>query len=455
MMKAALLLLMHEMICVAGMRTVPVPVRQNISFKEFHDDFLRTSTPVVIRGSMSAWPAVSKWNHEYLAARCGQEPLTRACDEHDNQVKVFNRSLTGDSWGALQKVNLTENKLSTVADLVAAQTAGDGSNLYLHDQCIDILCPGLFEDIRNPKYFPVDYLQQMPVGFRNTHGCHTSKIGRPGHPSLFVGPGGSQSGLHADTSATRFWMAVIKGTKQFRLFNQSNVGTSGDHTAEAKGMDALYPTEEPDVVIPKRGYFSFFEVDSFHPNFTKHPKLTKAVAWEANVTAGDIIFIPQTWPHQVRNLDLTFAISYNFVDQYNYHDHLDYLSGQLDSVDEDTRTEAVDQVAAYSNGKWFPLYSYSQVPRNRADDTWAQFFERQQPENRALFDLQKYTAEVAAKDKKFEQSARKDVAEELAEGNLGTSNSTEDAEDPIDDDDEGLAEPQNLPADSGGSGDEL
>ena len=43
------------------------------------------------------------------------------------------------------------------------------------------------------------------------------------HPSIFIGPHGTRSALHADDSGSRFLMALFKGRKRFRLLNASDV----------------------------------------------------------------------------------------------------------------------------------------------------------------------------------------------------------------------------------------
>ena len=43
------------------------------------------------------------------------------------------------------------------------------------------------------------------------------------------------------------------------------------------------------------------------------------------MSAGEVIFIPQYWAHQVRNVDETLAVSYNFLDDYSIGTHAQLL----------------------------------------------------------------------------------------------------------------------------------
>jgi len=76
------------------------------------------------------------------------------------------------------------------------------------------------------RYFPVDTLQHVPPSLRFTsHSCIPFAPGGETslHPSIFIGPHGTRSALHADNTGSRFLMALFKGRKRFRLLNASDV----------------------------------------------------------------------------------------------------------------------------------------------------------------------------------------------------------------------------------------
>jgi len=348
----------------SGPEIVQIRRVNDISFSAFREQFSRTSTPVVISGAMADWPAMA-WTENSIRRKCGGKPLVRECDNNDNHVRTYNASLFRDAWGSMKEVNLTELRLNSLNDLLDAQQ--DGQPLYLHDQSIDILCPALLEELRVPRYFPVDYMTQLPPDLRQQHGCE-SEHGAPGHPSIFIGPAGTQSGLHTDAYASRFWMAVITGTKWFRIFQPSDAVH-------------LYPTEDVASVKRKKGYHSYFEIDPFEPDLTKHfPAFAKAVIYEANVTAGDIIFIPEQWPHAVRNLESIIAVSYNLVDDFSFKKHEEWNHARL--FNDDRGEEAHDKKLAAARthiAHWhpaFPVTTTEQIRDTHVDETWRQFTQR-------------------------------------------------------------------------------
>ena len=182
---------------VAGALSSPIvrsiPRHHKLPFSTFRDEYLSKGMPVVISGEMGHWPAMN-WTAQALIEKCGSRVLQRPCDKNDTQVKQINRQLWGETWGSVETVDLEQAGLRTLGDLLRAQETNNPS-LYSHDQSIDLLCPALFNDIRSPRYFPIDYMKQLPEGVRYTHGCN-SDHGHPGHPSIFIGGGDTESGLH-------------------------------------------------------------------------------------------------------------------------------------------------------------------------------------------------------------------------------------------------------------------
>ena len=60
-------------------------------------------------------------------------------------------------------------------------------------------------------------------------------------------------------------------------------------------------------------------MDAFAPDVGRYPGTKdnpSCVFLEGDLGPGDMIFIPERWPHAVDNIeDGTMAVSYNFVDE--------------------------------------------------------------------------------------------------------------------------------------------
>jgi len=119
------------------------------------------------------------------------------------------------------------------------------------------------------------------------------------------------------------------------------------------------------------------EADLFRPDEKRFRSLHSLEVWEAEVGSGDIIFIPNGWPHQVRNLDTTIAVSYNYIDDVTQSAHEQYLmnaakyASGTDALVE--RNLNLMQIAWMRHSKHYPItqeYSEQDVP-------WATFFRKQ------------------------------------------------------------------------------
>ncbi len=60
------------------------------------------------------------------------------------------------------------------------------------------------------------------------------------------------------------------------------------------------------------------QVDAFKPDFERHPLARGLPVYEGILNPGEVIFIPETWPHAVYNLDDIVAASGNFVDHHKH-----------------------------------------------------------------------------------------------------------------------------------------
>lgn len=108
--------------------------------------------------------------------------------------------------------------------------------------------------------------------------------------SLFAGPEGSGTALHKDPFSTCTWMAMLRGNKIWRMCAPQAINWELSQRTDA-----------------------FAEAD-------KSP-----VAWfEAQLSAGDLLYLPPDWWHQVRNPTSSLAVSSNFCTADAARKHLDH-----------------------------------------------------------------------------------------------------------------------------------
>ena len=234
---------------------------------------LDTSSPWIVEG----YDARRNFTLDALAAACGAE-----------LVRPRRRVAGSSAWAGME-----DGAAVPFAQFLAAEPA----DAVLFDVPLGTGCPALLEAVGVPHF---------AARALTSYG-----------PSVFVSFGGGGGGLHVDSGATHFWQHVHSGAKTYRVF-------------EAGAWPALFP-EDDDW---RRAFFRdarcsgiFGEaaaaaascddgfgaapVDAFDDG-------AAGAAWAGEARAGDVVFVPANFPHQVRNADaVTVAVSMNYVDDTN------------------------------------------------------------------------------------------------------------------------------------------
>jgi hypothetical protein len=207
--------------------------------RRLEQEYLQSSTPVVLTGALADWPALTRWRTpEGLAARAGQieVPLISLPDDappyyvvHPERPVPFERC-----------VELIFNDRE--------------HRHYINQIDLEHHAPQLAEDYRFP--YP-----EIAVD--------------PGRVLLWLGSAGCLSQLHFDLGHN--FACMVSGTKLFRLFPPEQ-----SHRLYARPDGKRCPIS------------TVGEVD-----MGKYPHYRAARYTEVRVTAGDLLFLPGFWWHQV------------------------------------------------------------------------------------------------------------------------------------------------------------
>jgi hypothetical protein len=234
-------------------RAAAVERVRGLSGEEFLDRFYAPSRPVVIEGAMDGWPALERWTADYLASKIGPAAVEvqagrDANDDFDIEKDRHRQVMPFDRF------------------IAAIEAAGFGNDLCMtadnHAANHDALAP-LEADLGTLD----GYLE-------------------PGAGMMAVGPAGMFSPLQFALSnllvaqvvgATRVVMAPPSETQ--RLYNQRHVFSAvHDITDEAR--------------------------------LNLFPLARAAQTMEIDLAAGDLLFVPIGWWHQVTALDFSVTLTY-------------------------------------------------------------------------------------------------------------------------------------------------
>jgi ribosomal protein L16 Arg81 hydroxylase len=223
----------------------------------FLEHYLKLEKPALITGILEHEPAMQKWTPDYFKKISGQ---TVVRVEHGNVLQnspTYSHLKLGDFLNKM----VGQPSLHSYTELFSAANPVQ----YLAYFDIFKFLPDLKADISFPLW-----------------------KGRRTIPIAWIGPPGTFTGLHWDILPNLF--AQIYGKKEFILYppNQSPF---------------LYPSKKYDVGSV------LSSVDSRKPDYAAFPLFKHAQGIRVIVEAGQVLFTPRGWWHQVCGLEASISIS--------------------------------------------------------------------------------------------------------------------------------------------------
>ncbi|HEY0678930.1 MAG TPA: cupin-like domain-containing protein [Chitinophagaceae bacterium] len=234
-----------------------IAVESNISGGDFFRKYYFLNRPVLIKGMMANWPAMSKWSLSYLAENFGHIPIevTANRDRNADYEKNFRNTLSTCTLSEfIQKI----------------MGEGETNDFYLVARNYFFANPA-FEPLKDDLRPPPDIIDHS---FQSR-----------GSIKLWLGPKGTVTPLHHDKHNILF--TQISGRKHFRMI----------------------PSFELNKVYNTGRYYS--EVDIENPDGIKFPKFLQTSIADVIVNPGDMLLIPAGWWHWVKSLDISISVTFS------------------------------------------------------------------------------------------------------------------------------------------------
>ncbi len=239
----------------ACLRGETIERRETPPAAEFFAAYWRTNTPVILTDLVPGWPAFRRWSLPALRERFGELEVEyeggRAADPECDIRHLEHRRV---------------GRFAEYLDRVSASPPGN--DLYLIANNRTLARPGfrpLLGDLRLPPgYFAEERLASGSA--------------------LWLGPAGTVTSLHHDTSNILFCQVV--GRKRVRL------GAPEDPAllASGRGVYSRLDPESPQLAGPAEGGPHLYDIE---------------------LAPGEALFIPVGWWHHVRALDLSISVALN------------------------------------------------------------------------------------------------------------------------------------------------
>lgn len=187
--------------------------RHKLSQQQFEDDYRKQKCPVIINGLTDAWPAIKKWNFNYLAERCGLTPVT---------VNSYSSKKAREVTFAEFVQILKQNEELPLA-----------SPIYLQEWYYQTTCPWLAEDLPELDIAQYDFR-------RNLYGEAIST-----NHQLWIGQRGGITRIHQDSYMVDVIHVQIVGEKRWYI-----MGPNAElHYDEHGQLDLQTLCENPDTQL--------------------------------------------------------------------------------------------------------------------------------------------------------------------------------------------------------------
>jgi hypothetical protein len=226
------------------------------SAEEFRERYVKPGRPVIVTGVMDSWPALQKWSLEYLSDAFGARtvPVARVAEgkvELAESGFAFNE---GVGFGAF-----------------LARLAGGGRDGLPFDGYVTVdpaeYLPELLGDLRVPDFRP-----EAPWTLNG----------------FWLSSADTRTPLHMDLPDNLFGQIV--GRKKVTLFGPRN----------ELSMYRCAPWSSGPQIS---------RVDSEAPDYERFPRFRNAHGVQSVLGAGELLYIPRYWWHQMRSLETSVSVN--------------------------------------------------------------------------------------------------------------------------------------------------
>ena len=228
----------------------PVTRIENISRKDFIENFYKPQKPVLITGLTKDWPAYEKWKLSYIQERAG-----------DQIVPLYNNEPAKDKQSVYAPVK--EMKLYDYIELL--KTEPTDLRIFFYNILKEM--PELIKDFDYPD-IGLKFFKKLPA--------------------LFFGGGKSKVFMHYDIDLPDSMHFHFDGDKEVTLFS---------------------PEQSQYLYKVPFSIHNIEDIDMNRPDFEKYPALKYAEGIKAQMKHGDALYMPSGYWHSIRYLNGGFSMT--------------------------------------------------------------------------------------------------------------------------------------------------
>jgi hypothetical protein len=235
------------------------------------DRYWATGAPVVIEGLVSEWPAMKRWSLASLAERFG-----------DVEVAITDGRSADPDYDMNHERHTRNVTLRDLVERISREPESNDFYMVANNRNVFGPLSALLEDV----VWPDGLVRKSPVEGGTCEAVPSSAI--------WIGPGGTVTPLHHDTSNILFCQVV--GRKRFKLIAPLEI-------AVLDGARAMYAAVDPDA-----------------PDLERFPWWPDVLVREVTLEPGEALFLPVGVWHHVRSLEPSVSLALNGFDCPNEFD---------------------------------------------------------------------------------------------------------------------------------------
>lgn len=232
------------------LQLAPIPRLENISKKEFKENYVKPQKPVVIKHLVDDWPATKKWDLDYIKKLAGDKVVPLYDDRPITSNQKFNEAHT-------------RMKMAKYIDLLEAGPTN--YRIFLYHLLKEV--PELQKDFDFPD-LGIRFLKQLPT--------------------LFFGGENAKVFMHYDIDYANIMHFHFHGKKQCIIYPPS---------------ESKYLYKVPHALISRE------DIDFSNPDFEKFPALKNAKGFITELNHGEALYMPEGYWHQMTYLTPGFSMS--------------------------------------------------------------------------------------------------------------------------------------------------
>ncbi|MDJ0799791.1 MAG: cupin-like domain-containing protein [Calothrix sp. MO_167.B12] len=230
----------------------------NSNFKNEFTRLFLNKKPCIIRECTTTWEANS-WNFDTL------KKIKSSWEYTGNLQGVYIKDPGTQSWEKCKP-----SMLSTIREKLGINILEYQPNEWI----FPLTHPKLIERVDIPQCLrSPSWLQKVPEAIR------------PIYPRLLIGYEGTGSDLHIDVCNTSNWMALVQGQKRWLVIPP-------DEKYKVKEFIGKFTPNTEEIICRVNNYY------------------------DIQLKAGEIIYLPGKWLHQVSNVEDSIGITYNIFNLF-------------------------------------------------------------------------------------------------------------------------------------------